>query len=194
MQSATYHHGNLRQALLDEAATVLETAGPDALSLRGLAKALGVSHAAPGHHFPNRALLIAELAADGYAGLADAMDSAMDAADADRWLAEAGRAYVRFALAHPQRYRLMFSSGILGSDCPPRLLTESTRAYLSLLTAVHQGPPPGSQETYAMDQAEFGAWSIVHGAVMLWLDGQLGAVESEERFLELADSVLAANF
>ncbi len=194
MQAATYHHGNLRQALLDEAARVLEGDGPAALSLRGLAKALGVSHAAPSHHFANRSLLVAELAADGYAGLADAMEQAMADADPSRWLTEAGRAYIRFALAHPQRYRLMFSSGVLADDCPPRLLEASARAYLALLTAVHRKAPAGTSETYRMEQAEFGAWSVVHGAVMLWLDGQMGTVDSEARFLELADSVLEATF
>ncbi len=69
----TYHHGNLRQALIDAAAGVLEDEGADAVTFRGLARALGVSHAAPGHHFTDRAGLLAELAADGYRGLADAM-------------------------------------------------------------------------------------------------------------------------
>lgn len=190
----TYHHGNLRTALMVEAARVLETDGLDALSLRGLAKSLGVSHAAPAHHFSTRAALLAELAADGFAGLADAMDHAMAAVEPDRWLTESGKAYVRFAITHPQRYRLMFGSGFLNDDCPDRLLEESTRAFVGLLTAVHGGPPPGPPATHHMGSAELGAWSIVHGAVTLWLDGQLQAVDSEAQFLELTDSVLETAF
>ena len=61
----TYHHGNLRQALLDTAGEILETHGAQAISLRGLARELDVSHAAPAHHFRNKTELMAELAADG---------------------------------------------------------------------------------------------------------------------------------
>lgn len=179
---------------MDEAGQVLETDGLEALSLRRLAKNLGVSHAAPAHHFPNRAALLAEMAADGFAGLADAMEAAMSATEPDGWLTASGKAYVRFALGHPQRYRLMFASGLLSDDCPARLLEESTRAFIGLLTAVHRGPPPGTPETYRMDSGELGAWAIVHGAVMLWLDGQLGTVEAEDDFIELADSMLEAAF
>ena len=179
---------------MEEAAKTLEADGLEALSLRRLAKTLGVSHAAPGHHFANRAALLAELAADGFVGLADALEAAMAVTEQGRWLQVSGKAYVRFAIANPQRYRLMFASGLLSENCPTRLLDESTRAFVDLLTAVHQGPPPGSPETYQMESGELGAWSIVHGAVMLWLDGQLGSVDSEERFLELADSMLEAAF
>lgn len=193
-QPGSYHHGNLRTALIDEASRVLESDGVEALSLRRLAKQLGVSHAAPGHHFANRAELLAELAADGFGGLADAMEEAMAISEPPRWLTETGKAYVRFALAHPQRYRLMFASQLMTGDCPTRLLDESSRAFTDLLTAVHRGIPPGSAATSRMNPDELGAWSIVHGAVMLWLDGQLGSVGSEERFLELTDSVLESSF
>src|SRR5512145_3325109 len=101
-----YHHGELRQALLDAAAAVVEREGVEALSLRELARRLGVSHAAPAHHFADRAALLVELARDGYARFGEALAKAA-AAEPDplERLREVGRAYVRFAIEHPGRFR-----------------------------------------------------------------------------------------
>jgi AcrR family transcriptional regulator len=190
--SNRYHHGNLRAALLAEAAGVLESSGPGALSLRGLARSLGVSHAAPGHHFASKAELLSELGADGFATLADALEAAMAASPPEAWPTETGRAYVGFALGHPERYRLMFSSQLMTSDCPPRLAEESSRAYFGLLRATWQQEPEIEAAGYRMAAPELAAWSLVHGAVMLWLDGQLASLGSEAAFVELMDGVLAA--
>ena len=187
----TYHHGNLRQALIDAAAEVLEDEGADAVTFRGLARALGVSHAAPGHHFTDRAGLLAELAADGYRGLADAMAVAMEDAEPEDWLRLTGLAYVRFAVANPERYRMMFASRLVGEDCPERLRNESSRAYLLLLRAAHRRDPDVDPASYRPQVEELAAWSLVHGAVMLWLDGQLGPTVDRDGFLSLAESMLA---
>lgn len=181
-----YHHGNLRQALLEEAAKVLERDGVDAITFRGLARALGVSHAAPGHHFADRHELLAELAADGYAGLSDAMAAGIEGTDSKGWLRATGQAYIRFGVANPERYRMMFASRLMNEDCPERLRIESSRAYLLLLTAAHGRELDVDPTEYAVGLPELAAWSIVHGAVMLWLDGQLGPDLTEEMFLNLA--------
>lgn len=186
-----YHHGNLRQAILEKAAEVLERQGADAISLRGLARALGVSHAAPAHHFTDRHELLAELAADGYAGLADAMAAGMEDSDPDGWLAATGAAYIRFGVANPERYRMMFASRLMTENCPERLRIESTRAYLLLLAASHGREPNADPSDYSVDLPELTAWSTVHGAVMLWLDGQLGPDLTEDRFLSLAMEMVA---
>lgn len=188
---SSYHHGNLRAALLAEASSVLEAAGADAISLRGLARAMGVSHAAPAHHFASRTHLLGELAADGFVGLADALQSAMGAVERSRWLEVSAKAYVRFALANPERYRLMFGARLMEGDCPERLATESTRAYRALLRAVRQQDATEDRARYRMAEPELAAWSLVHGAVMLWLDGQLAAVDGEAEFLDLIDAVVA---
>lgn len=186
-----YHHGNLRQALLEEAAKVLERDGADAISFRGLARALGVSHAAPAHHFADRHELLAELAADGYAGLADAMSAGMERTAPEGWLRATGQAYIRFGVANPERYRMMFASRLMAGDCPERLRIESTRAYLLLLAAAHGHEPEVDPAGYSIDLPELAAWSIVHGAVMLWLDGQLGPGLTEAEFLDLAMEMVA---
>jgi AcrR family transcriptional regulator len=187
---STYHHGDLRRALLEEAGKVLESEGADSITLRRLARPLGVSHAAPGHHFADRAELLAELSADGYAGLANTLDEAMAAEPAVNWLKATGRAYIRFGMANPERYRMMFASQLMGEDCPERLRAESSRAYMALLRASYRGLPDVDPAAYRVDVTELFAWSVVHGAVMLWLDGQLGGSVDAESFLDLTDRIL----
>jgi AcrR family transcriptional regulator len=187
----SYHHGNLRQALIEEAGNVLEREGADAISFRGLARSLAVSHAAPGHHFADRHELLAELAADGYAGLADAMAAGMEGAGPEGWLRATGAAYIRFGVANPERYRMMFASRLMTEECPERLLIESSRAYLLLLRAAYGREPAIDPAEYRVGVPELAAWSIVHGAVMLWLDGQLGPQMTEESFLTLAEELVS---
>src|SRR5689334_25241030 len=97
-----YHHGDLRRAILSAALDVIATDGPTALSLRDLARRAGVSHAAPAHHFKDKAGLLTAIAIDGYERLAVALEAGSS-------LLELGAAYVRFALDHPAHFEVMFS-------------------------------------------------------------------------------------
>src|SRR2546423_10801996 len=97
---STYHHGDLPAALLRAAGRVLEQKGIGALSLRDAARRAGVSHNAPYRHFADREALLGALAAEGFALLAKRLRGQRGP--------ELGMAYVRFALEHPQRFRLMF--------------------------------------------------------------------------------------
>jgi AcrR family transcriptional regulator len=168
-----YHHGGLRDALLEAAASVVESDGVDALSLRELARRLGVSHAAPAHHFADKAALLAEVAADGFTELAGALEAAsrVGRTPAAR-LREVGRSYLRFALRRPGHYRVMFGRELRGLATSPRLAETGTRAYQALETAVAAAMPEArarAQERVA--DAAFLAWSSTHGAAMLLLDG-----------------------
>lgn len=191
----SYHHGDLRQALVTEATRVLEQEGPDGVSLRALARSLGVSHGAPAHHFPDRMELLFEIAGDGYEALADRLFEVLDRLgvpeDPEQFFIETGMAYVDAALLSPQRFKLMFSC-----PAPPepstsaiqgRLIAESTRAYRALLLIAHRGDiervdriDPAS---YRMAAAEFTIWSMVHGAATLYIDGSLPTDEKEFRKL-----------
>jgi len=93
-----YHHGDLREALLAVARRVLATAGPEALSLRELARALDVSHNAPYRHFPTREALLAALAAEGFRELSRRTREAMEQVPPERRMTVRGAAYVGFAL------------------------------------------------------------------------------------------------
>jgi AcrR family transcriptional regulator len=161
MSRPTYHHGDLRAAILTEAARLVAERGPDRVSLRELAREAGVSHAAPAHHFTDRRGLFTALAAQGFerlaAGLAEARPRFLDAA----------LAYVRFALQHPGHYRVMFDKSLV--DPSNRELaaaqmaagTELSRGVASLPDEHAKADPAG---------AELAAWSLVHGFSMLWLN------------------------
>lgn len=146
---STYHHGDLRGALLRAAGNMLEKQGLASLSLRDIARRTGVSHNAPYRHFPDRESLLAALAAEGFEMLAGALQ--------ERPRREMGEAYVEFALAHPQRFRLMF-----GGLVP--LQNRDRRAYESLQQAFVD---LGEHAPYAAAAA----WSLVHGLSHLLLDG-----------------------
>ena len=101
MQSASpYHHGDLRQALLDRAAVVIQSKGIEALSLRGLARDLGVSHGAPNRHFKNKNHLLTAMATDGYTRLKEATLTAAGPITDDPWirLNAMGQGYLHWAL------------------------------------------------------------------------------------------------
>ena len=157
---ATYHHGDLRPALLRAAGELLEKHGVESLSLREAARRAGVSHNAPYRHFPNRSSLLAALAAEGFAALSEAIGKR---AERDK-----GLGYVEFALAAPQRFRLMFG-GVVRFDDYPELRAQADRGYANL-----QGFASFADEA---PLAAAAAWSLVHGLVHLILEGHFGAAQ-----------------
>jgi AcrR family transcriptional regulator len=161
MSRSTYHHGDLRAAILTEAARLVSERGPDRVSLRELAREAGVSHAAPAHHFTDRRGLFTALAAQGFellaAGLADARPRFLDAA----------LAYVRFALDHPGHYRVMFDKSLVDPS-NRELIAAQTAAGAELSRGVASLPDPHAKADPAA--AELAAWSLVHGFSMLWLN------------------------
>jgi AcrR family transcriptional regulator len=172
----------------------LESEGAEAISFRAIARSLAVSHAAPAHHFADRTALLSELAAQGYERLGDAIEQALTESNPEKRLVTVGEAYVRFALANPEIYKMMFASRLLSGECADNLLIASQRAYMLLLEAAHGQPFRGDPASYRVDTPELAAWSMVHGLVMLWLDGQLGPIRTEEEFLGLVDRILSAHF
>jgi len=191
----SYHHGDLRQALVVEASRVLEAEGPDGISLRALARSLDVSHGAPAHHFADRNELLFEIAADGYEALADGLTAVLDRLgvpdDPEKFFVETGLAYVDAALASPQRFRLMFGCstppGVALTEIQERLVTESSRAYRTLLLIAHRNDVEAvdriDPSSYQMAVAEFTIWSMVHGAATLYIDGSLAVDEAGFRTL-----------
>jgi AcrR family transcriptional regulator len=115
MTAHPYHHGDLRRTLLAVAAEAVAATGPASLSLRDLARRAGVSHAAPAHHFGDKAGLLTALAAEGYEVLADAL---ADARERTGSLLEIGVAYVRFAVEHRAHFEVMFRPDLYRADDP----------------------------------------------------------------------------
>jgi AcrR family transcriptional regulator len=173
-----YHHGDLRNALLEAAERLVRERGAERVSLRGIARAAGVSHAAPYHHFVDLEDLLAAVAASGFIRLRNMMlERAVAATDANALgrLQEAGVAYVSFAAANSELYRLMFSARLRDSRDHPELTRASVAAYEALgklLARMAEG------EDTAMSDAGWGeaaqaSWALVHGLAMLLIDGRL---------------------
>ncbi|MBV2364061.1 TetR/AcrR family transcriptional regulator [Streptomonospora nanhaiensis] len=169
-----YHHGDLRRALLDAAVELIAERGTAAVSLRELARRAEVSHAAPAHHFTDKAGLFTAIAVDGFRMLADSLAVAeragevpepVDPDNPSGALYEMGLRYVRFALEHPGHFDVMFRSELYHAD-DPELAAASARAAALLETAVPGGP--GGPRTPAYTLA---AWSAAHGFAVLWREG-----------------------
>ncbi|WP_055600243.1 TetR/AcrR family transcriptional regulator [Streptomyces aureus] len=173
---SSYHHGGLRQAVLDAALDVIAAEGPGALSLRDLARRAGVSHAAPAHHFKDRTGLLTALATEGYGLLAEALAAAPE-------LRERGVRYVRFAVEHPAHFQVMFQPELLRAD-DPDLLAAKERASAELRAGV-----AGLTEVPDARTAGIAAWSLAHGFATLLLThnvtGALGDRDPEEYFRSL---------
>lgn len=167
MKTTPYHHGALREALLNAAEAILQRDGLPALTLRATAREAGVSHAAPGYHFQDLTGLLSELAAVGFNRLAHEMRQAINADDPASW--SVGRTYVRFAAANPALFLLMFRLERLDATRPA--LREARLAVFALL-----GSARGvATEAPTLDELAMmtGAWSLVHGFAMLLIDGRL---------------------
>lgn len=180
----TYHHGDLRQALVSAAVTTISEQGEAHVSLRALARDLGVSSAAPYHHFPDKGALLAAVAADGFEGLAAAMDEATaelgDAPPRERMEAM-GVAYMTYALGHAAHYRMMFMSELRDHCATGALEANGRAAFERLLALVAEVRPDRTPEN--MMQAALTCWSTVHGFATL---AQMGAVEA--KFLDGEDA------
>src|SRR5262245_18079756 len=160
-----YHHGRLRAALIAEALRVLaDEGGVEALSLRDLARRLGVSHAAPYRHFPTLDALLAALAEEGFSALAEALERATAGHDGPvAQLGAAGWAYVRFALEHPHHFRLMFGGRLTGAPEAPGPWAAGRRAYAVLLRCIEAGQAAGRLVPADADELATAAWAQVHG-------------------------------
>ena len=161
MRRDTYHHGDLKAVILAEAATLVAERGADGISLRELARAAGVSHAAPAHHFTDRRGLFTALAAEGWRMLATALT------DARPDFVNAATAYVRFALEHPGHYAVMFDSSLVNPD-NPELIAAQNAAGEELARGVGTLTDPRAKAD--PEGAALAAWSLVHGFSMLWLN------------------------
>jgi AcrR family transcriptional regulator len=189
-----YHHGDLRRALLAEAALLVEAEGVDALTLRALGRRIGVSHAAPAHHFTDKAGLLAELAADGFEELSAALEEAAHRGrtGAAR-LREVGRAYLRFARTRPGHYRVMFGRGLGQAAGSERLAAAGGRAFEALRGAVAAALPPAkARSAERVRDAAFLAWSSTHGAAMLILDGSLAGTVTVAAAPDEVDALVLA--
>lgn len=166
-----YHHGDLRRALLDAAARLLADGSADALTLRQVAAAAGVSHAAPAHHFGDKAGLLAAVAAEGFVRLTTQMAAARDAAaDPVARLAAIGSAYVGFAGDHEGHFRVMFSPLLAEPERFGELRAAAWGCFALLVDAAR-----ATGHDAAAPQMALLGWCLAHGLSTLWHDGALAS-------------------
>jgi len=160
-----YHHGDLRTALVEAGLTALETTAIGDLSLRQLARDVGVSATAVYRHFPDKQALLGALAQAGLDQLGQAQQAAAAATSADDMFAATGRAYVRWALDHPALFRLVFGQchrvgeAMFGENAAAQLLRNQVASF--------------TDDDADTQRLMIQAWAVVHGLAMLMLDGQL---------------------
>jgi AcrR family transcriptional regulator len=198
---ASYHHGNLRAALIDTAVELARAEGPSGVVLREVARRAGVSHNAAYRHFSDRAQLLAEVAAVGMDALEQSMRARIDALDrtdpvafARASLSETGRAYVDFALSEPGLFRVAFSSDLPDPGAGEPGAGEPGAGETGAAGKVDVGPygllnqaldrlvEVGVLPASRREGADVACWAAVHGFAVLHLDdGPMGDSPPTER-------------
>ena len=185
-----YHHGDLARALLDAAGQLIEEEGLEAFTLRACARKAGVSHAAPAHHFGDRAGLLSAYAAsvfrDMTATMSDRIHEAGD--DPHGWLQAVGLSHIDFAIRRPGAFRLVFRCEALNKEHAD--LKEAGDECFQVLMSVVQSllPDAGREELFIHGML---AWSVVHGFAHLWLEGNFAHTFSNHNIPEVQADLLA---
>jgi AcrR family transcriptional regulator len=176
-----YHHGNLRAALLRAGERSLEAGGTQNLSLRELAREVGVSHAAPRRHFSDKQALLDALAHAGFERLGATLSAAVSTAgvDFDARLLGLARAYVAFATTHPELIALMFATKHQ-AGAPPELLAAGERAFAPALAAVADGQAAGAVVAGDPERVAVVAFAALQGLVALANNGMLDGAPLDE--------------
>jgi AcrR family transcriptional regulator len=185
----TYYDGDLRRDLLAAALELIGREGPSAVSLRSLARRLGVSHAAPANHFPDKAALFTAIAVEGFellgAAMRDAVAQAGPEATAGQRFGALGRAYTGFAVTHPAHFAVMWQGDLLHND-DPALAAAGDATYALLMAGVRDVQDEGWAAGTDPQTVAYLAWSVVHGLAALWLGG---ALDHARPFDEIASEV-----
>jgi AcrR family transcriptional regulator len=184
-----YHHGNLREVLLEAAIRLIAEVGPTAFTLREVARRAGVSHNAPYRHFQDKDDLMAAVATQGFQELTEAMlEAAGQRSDAREQLKQAGLGYVTFALRRPEHFTVMFDAPRSKKE-HPEAVEAGEKAFGTLLAFVKRCQDKGALP--AGDNLKFAllAWSMVHGIAKLAITGRL-PFRSKAEILKFAGFVI----
>lgn len=187
----SYHHGDLKRALTSAALSLVAEKGPKGFTLTEAARRAGVSAAAPYRHFVDKAELLAAVAEQGFHELhADLAAAAERASDPKERVVELGRAYVRWAIAHPDHYQVMFGAESLKTQ-RPGVAVAGQQAFGDLLDAITKCQEAGIVGARDPREVAGPLWSLVHGIATLAIGGQLTAVGIVQAPDELIAGVVA---
>ncbi|MBE9214777.1 TetR/AcrR family transcriptional regulator [Plectonema cf. radiosum LEGE 06105] len=178
---ARYHHGNLREELLRATGELLETKGLEAISMRAIARHIGVSHGAPANHFANKEALMTAYVAQAFEDAVQSVENACQQVGDDlekRFLA-VGQAIVNFAIKNPNTFKLMirsewFDSKQVDVAIPRRKMFDILLNHIEAMDLVN-GAPAQSAQTRAI-----AAWAMIQGYASLRIEGVLVAGKDEK--------------
>ena len=175
MPRKNYHHGDLKNALIKAGIQILSKEGLGGLSLRRVAKKAGVSHTAPYAHFADKQALIAAISTEGYHQLYEQLTAAVETnhGNPQNLLVEVAWAYVQFALKDPELFKVMFSGVIEQEKDYPDFREISQKNFQLLVGIVKTYQETGLLSPEPLDLVAVRLWSLVHGFIMLLLEGQI---------------------
>jgi AcrR family transcriptional regulator len=184
--AGAYHHGDLRAALLDEAAAMIAEGGAASVTMRAIGERLGVSRAAAYRHFADKTALLVAVAAAGFDRLAArlrAVDASAPRSSVER-LRRMGEEYVRFALENPAHYRLMYGKEALTRKDLPELREAANAIFEQLVDVIQAHQRSGAIKRQDPRALAYVAWGAVHGLASLWIEGQIMATDDIDRLIQ----------
>jgi AcrR family transcriptional regulator len=178
-----YHHGDLKRTIMDAALEMTAESGLASLSLREIARRIGVTTAAPYHHFKDRQSLLVELAIEGYAALRDAMKQARDSAgSAEGEVEAAAAAYLNFGRRHRALYSIMFSGELVPHPRGAEMMAVANESLDLVRKSITESTKLRDRESA---DAAFCAWSLLHGILMLDQNRVLQEASAEQERLAI---------
>ncbi len=175
-----YHHGDLRAALIDAALEMVDEEGMAGLSIRGLARRVGVTHSAPYRHFDDKGALIAAMAEEGFKKLHSCMlEAVAEQSDAASRFFASGLAYVRFAVDHTPMFRVMFCAQVRDRGRYPALADAHAGAYRLLVELIEECQQVGLIHAGPSEGPATAAWALVQGLSSLFANGMFDSSDPE---------------
>ncbi|HSD84126.1 MAG TPA: TetR/AcrR family transcriptional regulator [Anaerolineae bacterium] len=171
----TYHHGDLKNALIEAGADILSKDGVSGLSLRKVALKAGVSHTAPYAHFADKQALIAAISTEGYRRLYEAMAATVQRYQDDpaRQLVEGAWVYVQFALTDTDHFKITLSGAVEKEKDYPAFVEMAQHSFVLLVKIVETCQAAKILKRGPADLMAVSVWSLIHGFVSLILEDQI---------------------
>ncbi len=188
----SYHHGDLRVAIVVKAIEMIAENGVEGVTMRSLGQQLGVSRAAPYRHFAGKVELLTAVAAEGFCRLQTTMAHASPP-ETDLLIRyyKMGEAYIQFAIENPTLYRLMLGEKSLSRENAPNLASAADEAFATLQDMIEQCQQANLLKAGDPCLLTYATWAMVHGVASLIIDGQLHAEIGSDELIQFAYQALA---
>ncbi|MDA3900547.1 MAG: TetR/AcrR family transcriptional regulator [Spirochaetes bacterium] len=191
-KNTSYHHGDLKETLINQSLSIIDKEGLGGLTLRKAARLAGVSHAAPAHHFGDMKGLLAAIATNGFVLLTTQMVNSIDQLKENNPLYKfktIGLAYIEFALKNPSFLKIMYHSELSDKKSYPELMRESKKPFQLLKNIIMECQKEKLIKDGNLDESALFAWSTVHGFSNLAVNDQLKSKGLKKNKMEYADKI-----